>query len=45
MDNTFVEDDNFDNTVNISKEPNMDELVQALKRVIPQKGFHFHQPC
>lgn len=48
MDNTFVEDDNFDNTVNISKEPDMDELVQALKRVLANeyafalKAQNFH---
>jgi starvation-inducible DNA-binding protein len=48
MDNTFVEDDSFDNNVNISKEPNMDELVQSLKAVLANeyafalKAQNFH---
>ncbi len=48
MSNTFVEDDGVDNNVNISNEPNMDELVQALKTVLANeyafalKAQNFH---
>jgi len=51
MDNTFVEADDTDNTlnnVNISKESSMDELVQALKIVLANeyafslKAQNFH---
>ena len=48
MNNTFVEDDNPDNTVNNAGEPSMDELVQALKTVLANeyafalKAQNFH---